>query len=491
MIKEKIYNLIASQFSLDLSELNDSIGPGDLPAWDSLGQMQLIVQFEKEFGINLSVDDVMSMNNIGDICQILEKATSRSSSSHTPQVDSIDQQEIASITSPEENRVSLDTGQTLPSSTRPIPTTVSHILPSARLAFGSGSLDHLPKHVGQNVLLVLGSTEYSEVLKQRVVNLLSAKTVQVVFKPNGEPTLQGIQNLTAQLTNRGIDTIVAIGGGSTIDIAKLVWLTLETEQEIQDFITPFSCPVLNKIKFIAVPTTFGSGSESSSSAVFRKDQENKKCIIVSHSLLPQYVILDASLGETAPLAVLLQSGFDALTHSIEGFVSTIDNPFIDFQAEQSIRILIPALKSLLESKESTKDTLNNLAFGSYLAGIVQNHCSVGLTHSISHALAGYGIPHGASNTIFLHPVMNFNSETTNRYQSLAIKLGYADQVEFLKEIDKLVKLGGISIDGRIKQNVLSNISSIIPSVKADLTFKTNPRSPSDKDIHSIIASALQ
>ena len=209
---------------------------------------------------------------------------------------------------------------------------------------------------------------------------MSAFEISFVEKKwQGEPTLNSLSETIADIEKIKPDILLAIGGGSVIDGAKMVRTYYEFPFfDMND--TKFS--MLNwKTNFVAIPTTIGSGAEISSASVMYNDSNKSKEFVISHKFIPEIIILEASLIANAPKKMLLSSMVDALSHCIEGYMSNIDNILIDSYAEKAIQIISKYYEVV--SKGIDKENLNKLQLASVFAGMVQNHCIVGATHAYS------------------------------------------------------------------------------------------------------------
>jgi alcohol dehydrogenase len=457
MIKEKIYNIIATLFNVDQKEISNDIGPGDFDTWDSLGQIQLISQIEKEFNLKLDVYDVMGINNIADIIQVVTKNSAR---------------------------IELQKDEVKPK--------IERINPSVhfpnKVFWGKNALANISNIKNKPIAFIVGGGVSNQKIKDKLNDILKdSKEFKIIEKLTGEPTEEGIKKIAKELIAFKPETVVTIGGGSTIDIAKLAMLFYENENNIsiKDYLKPFSVPPLKKIKkFVAVPTTFGSGAEASSAAVFNNSENNNKSIILSHEFIPNEVILDYSLGEDLPENILYSCAFDALTHAIEGYVSIINNPLVKPLAIESIKII-------LEYISGQNKSLENLCYAAYYAGIVQNACSVGLTHSIAHQLSAYKVGHGLANAIFLAPVICFNAAAdVNVYKELMQKLAIDSLDNFVMTIDAAVTKNLSSFSKNQIQEVIKNKDDIAELAMKDITFKTNPIKASKEDIVKILTDTL-
>ena len=207
---------------------------------------------------------------------------------------------------------------------------------------GPGSIGVLRALAASRVaVLVSNSVGGNQGFIDKIRKSLGPQCHMIYQLSSGEPNLVGLRDVVGQVSEFAPEWIVAIGGGSAIDQGKMAWVLyehpdLDTERaEIFGGIPPLR----GKSRFVAVPTTAGSGSEVSSAAVFQ-DEAGEKKFWISHQLLPDIAILDPQFSVTCPAMVTAWSGLDALTHLVEGYVSINNNPFsIGKLKEHSVRCL--------------------------------------------------------------------------------------------------------------------------------------------------------
>ena len=277
-IRKKVLDIICEQFSVSENEITDETGPGDLAKWDSIGQLRLIMELEKGFNIQLSVDDVMSINNFRDIVGAIRKLS--------------DIDEVAAST--------IESQATKSRVFHPL------IIPP-KTYWGENSISVLKTLNLNRIAIVIGSSKYTEKIIDKIKTIMDHDNDFHIFqRAKGEPVESNILKLSKQLNKFSPKHIIAIGGGSTIDIAKLSWLLYE-QPDFQLNKVDGSIYDLNlrkKSYFTAIPTTFGSGSEVSSAAAFTKENDFGKSILISHEFIPDHVILDPSLGESSKLETI-------------------------------------------------------------------------------------------------------------------------------------------------------------------------------------------
>ncbi len=346
------------------------------------------------------------------------------------------------------------------------------------------------------ILIVTGSGEYSKDIQHSVKSIIndSSKDIYFLSKAEREPVLTNMIEIIEKTQSFSPEIIIAIGGGAVIDTAKVCWIALEyPDKPLTEWKKFFSLPKLrNKAKMIILPTTFGSGSEASSAVTFLENSNASKSIILSHELLPDLAILDEAIVESLPDTAAINSVMDALTHCIEGFVSRIDHDEAIKDSVEACKIIFTYLPEWLKGRK--KDVGQKLLYASHLGGIVQNNCSVGLTHAIAHQLGRFEIPHGYANAFYLLPVMEFNQKRKPELyrhlskilvpkQSLyeALNIWYKDN-----KLDKYLKDNNIN-----HQIIFSELDLIAEGALKDPCYKANPVTASKEDIKDIIIRGMQ
>jgi alcohol dehydrogenase class IV len=188
-----------------------------------------------------------------------------------------------------------------------------------------------------------------------------------------------------------------------------------------------------KTKFIAVPTTIGSGAEVSSAAVLQNNAERRKEMVVAHSLRPSVVMFIPSFIAQSRHELVASSGLDAISHIIEGYVSNLSNPMAELLAEQGLNIFRQ------EILQPVPDYLR-LQYAGYVGGMVQNHCLVGAAHAFGHQLAAEGYSHSEAIALLLSHVIRRNMQdeaVKSKYETLFLHAGFQSIAEGLDFIDTL------------------------------------------------------
>ena len=282
-----------------------------------------------------------------------------------------------------------------------------------KIIFGRGALDGLAGAIGElggrKPFVVIDRNLAEAGMTERVEDLLKEAGLKgVIFDGiDGEPPLE-IADKGAKLARKGkTDLVVGIGGGSALDAAKAMASLAGTGAKAVD------CLGLNRVPgpglpTIMVPTTAGTGSEVTFTAVFVRKDLNKKEGMNSPFLYPNIALLDPLLTLSVPPAVTASTGIDALCHAIESFTSITASPMSEMISLEAIRLIGANLRTCVHNGADV-DAREALLLGSLYAGLGLANAGVTAVHSLSYPLGGrYGIPHGLANTVLLPPVMRFN-----------------------------------------------------------------------------------
>lgn len=292
------------------------------------------------------------------------------------------------------------------------------------IEFGIGSLNKLPnilKNNGsQHVFLISDRglekigvvNKVTEIIKNGGINC----TTYLDVIPN--PTITVVNEAAALYKECGATTIIALGGGSPLDVSKAVGILSKFGGKITDY------EGLNKVPgaivpIIAIPTTAGTGSEVTASSVITDEDKNYKFSIVSYETLPKYAILDPELIMTAPASIAAACGVDALIHAIEAYLSKQASPFSDAMAEKAMELIGKNLRNFIKDRANEEAACGMMA-GSNFAGISFAWARLGNVHAMSHPVSAfYHISHGIANSVLLPTVMEYNAVTDNgRYEKI-------------------------------------------------------------------------
>lgn len=224
-----------------------------------------------------------------------------------------------------------------------------------------------------------------------------------------EPSYMEAQKLVDQCKEYGADFIMAVGGGSVQDTAKLASILMTDEYGVKELLDE---PGRAKkcIKTLMIPTTAGTGSEATPNAIVAVPEKQLKVGIVNTNMIADYVILDAVMIKKLPRKIAAATGVDALAHAIECWTSNKANPFSDIFAMQALDMILNNIERACDDPEAM-DAKNKMQIASFYAGVAITASGTTAVHALSYPLGGkYHIAHGVSNAILLTPVMRFNAQ---------------------------------------------------------------------------------
>ncbi len=295
----------------------------------------------------------------------------------------------------------------------------------------------------------------------------------------------------------GCDGILAIGGGSPMDAAKGISILATNGGDIREY------EGVDRIRhmgppLICIPTTAGSSADVSQFAIITDQAEQRKFGIISKMIIPDISLIDPSLLSTLPREFIAYSGFDALTHAIEAYVSTGSSPLTDLHASQAIRLLHRALPAAYRSRDDASAAMS-MMLGSLHAGLAFSNASLGLVHAMGHAISGmYDLPHGEVNSLLLPHVIRYNYPASmERYNQIARILGASDE-EIQEDgvsaiVDAIRRLGGdVGITGTLGDRGMMHdqIPDLAASAVLDPCLVTNPVFPEIEEVIALYEAAL-
>ncbi len=317
---------------------------------------------------------------------------------------------------------------------------------------------------GFRSLLIVASHHIREHQKYRqLLNELNVRGIKysIYYGTESEPTVNNVREAREIFIENGCEAIIAVGGGSVIDCAKCTGAVVN-----ENSINVCKLAGLFKIRnetpfFIAVPTTAGSGSESTLTCVIT-DEKNVKYTVNSFRLIPDCVLLEAELLTTVPRQVIANTGMDALTHAVEAYIGRSTSKKVRFMCIKAIRMIIKYLPLYYDDPENIY-AIKKMQKAAFMSGCVISRAYVGYVHSIAHTLGGkYGIPHGYANAVLLPVVLKaYGSEGERKLYELAVYTGIAEKKDSPKlASDKFT-------DKILEMNKKFGIPIRLPEIKED------------------------
>ncbi|HON80161.1 MAG TPA: iron-containing alcohol dehydrogenase [Spirochaetota bacterium] len=308
-----------------------------------------------------------------------------------------------------------------------------------KIVFGAGSVKTAGTEIaklGSKAFVVTGrnSTKRSGALRTLEDSLKGASVDYVVYDDvNPDPDVSTVEQGRNILLKETCDVVVALGGGSAIDAAKAIAMLAANEGSAVDY--EGAVPQKNSsLPFVAIPTTAGTGSEVTRYSVITDTDRNIKMLLASPGMLPAVAILDPELTVTMPRHITAATGFDALTHAIEAYISKKATSFSQMYSLEGIRRICRSITEATYSAHNMK-AREDMLFGQMCAGIANNNSSVALVHAMSRPMgAHYGIPHGLANAILLPAVMRYNAPSClHRLGEIADCMGIRTEGMSLRE----------------------------------------------------------
>ena len=316
------------------------------------------------------------------------------------------------------------------------------------------------------------------------------------IKPN--PTIQNVLDGVEAFKKSGADSIIAIGGGSSMDTAKAIGIIIANPEfaDVRSLegVAPTKHPC---VPTIAIPTTAGTAAEVTINYVITDVEKNRKFVCVDPHDIPVVAIIDPDMMSSMPKGLTAATGMDALTHAIEGYITKGAWALSDMFHLEAIRLIS---KSLRGAVNNTPEGREGMALGQYVAGMGFSNVGLGLVHSMAHPLgAVYDTPHGVANAILLPTVMAYNAEATGeKYREIARAMGVEGvdsmtQEEYRKAaIDAVRALSiDVGIPTSLKEIVKEeDLSFLADSAMADACRPGNPKEPTKEDIIALYRSVM-
>ena len=374
------------------------------------------------------------------------------------------------------------------------------LLQPQKIVFGTGCIQTLVedyKKMGLQRLFVLTAPPIRPLIEDTLAELKGAGVSIEVFQDIvAEPTVNDFKKILEVARQFKADSVVGVGGGSVLDVTKLIAAFINSDQQVEDcFGTGF---IKQKgLWFACLPTTAGTGSEVSPNAILLDERDHLKKGIVSPFLIADVAYVDPKLTWTVPAKVTADTGMDALTHCIEAYTNKFAHPSVDIYALQGIRLIAANLEKAVKNGQD-QEAREALAFGSLYGGLCLGPVNTAAVHALSYPLGGeFHIPHGLSNAILLPSVMKFNMPANiKRHAEVAIALGCQpganDEetaqrgVDFIYQLADAVGIPKKLTDLGIPMTAVDGMAQAAMQVQRLL--KNNPREVTEQDARDIYNS---
>ena len=304
-----------------------------------------------------------------------------------------------------------------------------------------------------------------------------------------DPTLNIAKKGAEQMTNFAPDVIIAVGGGSAMDAAKIMWVLYEhPDADFTDMAMRFSDirkriytfpKIGEKTYFIAVPTSAGTGSEVTPFAVITDSDTGIKYPLADYELMPDMAIVDTDLQMSAPKGLTAASGIDAVSHAFEAFASMLATDYTDSLALRSLKIMFEYLPRAYENGEDDPEAREKTANAATMAGMAFANAFLGVCHSMAHKLGSFHhLPHGIANALMLNEVIRFNSADSPAKMGTFPQYAYPHTKARYAEIADYLNLSGKTDDEKVE-----GLITALDALKEKIGIKKTIRDyvPDEKD----------
>lgn len=369
-----------------------------------------------------------------------------------------------------------------------------------KLVFGNSTLPQLADDVIalQPSKVFIATIEPLKNTLSSFITKLTENKIEILTDTSivAEPSFADFEKLMQTVTPFNPDVVIGIGGGSVLDIAKLVAAQLENEQLLKDYVG-IGLLKGRKKKLICVPATSGTGSEVSPNAIL-VDDENQKKGIISPYLVPDIVYVDPLLTVSVPPSITAATGLDALTHCLEAYTNKFSQPFIDMYAYEGMRLIAAHIKTAVKDG-SNIEAREKVAMGSLLGGFCLGPVNTAGVHALSYPLGSiFHLAHGLSNALLLPYVMEYNiPAATKKYAEVAIALGcermqtdeataYAG-VQKIRELIKVCDIPATLKEVNVPESAIPQMA--VDAMKIQRLLKNNPREITEQDAINIYKAA--
>lgn len=301
------------------------------------------------------------------------------------------------------------------------------------------------------------------------------------FNVAPDPTLACAKEGAAQMTAFAPDVIIALGGGSAMDAAKIMWVMYEhPEVDFADMAMRFidirkrvyTFPKMGeKAYFVAIPTSAGTGSEVTPFAVITDEQTGVKYPLADYELLPDMAIIDTDYHMSAPRGLTAASGIDAVSHALEAYASVMATDYTDGLALQALKVIFKYLPRAYDNGQTDVEAREKMANAATMAGMAFANAFLGVCHSMAHKLGAFHhLPHGVANALMLEEVLRFNASET------PVKMGTFSQYDHPHALARYAEIAdALGLEGRTDPEKLESLIAAVNALKERVGIKKTIR----------------
>ena len=340
-----------------------------------------------------------------------------------------------------------------------------------QIYFGMNAVENL-RHFPSRSTVIITNPAMEQIGHVDVVrrNIPPETHVHVSVIPDAEPEVKVVMQGVEALNFYKADQIIALGGGSVIDAAKIMKLKYESPQaDLEELAAPFldlrkrviqyPTEKVNRARLIAISTTSGTGSEVTPFAVLTDKAAGRKVTLADYSLSPDVAIVDPQFVMSMPKGLTADTGIDCLTHALEAGVSILSSPYTDANALQALQLAFKYLPIAYENPgdEEARTMMHNAAC---IAAMAFSNAAVGVNHALAHAFgARFGVAHGRANALMLPHVIAYNAAVPSKFMPSPNQKGYVAHKKYAMMAD-LLGLGGETVEEKV-QNLVAAIEQLL------------------------------
>ncbi len=346
------------------------------------------------------------------------------------------------------------------------------------------ALEELKEEINRKRVFIVTDTflyknGYTKVITDKLDEMGIVHTTFYNVEP--DPSLKSAKEGAKEMETFEPDCIIAIGGGSAMDAAKIMWVLYEHPdvdfldmairfQDIRKRVYKFP-KMGEKAYFIAVPTSAGTGSEVTPFAVITDERTGVKYPLADYELMPDMAIVDSNMMMNAPKGLTAASGIDAVSHSLEAIASMMATDYTDGLALRALKMIFEYLPRAYEKGADDPEAREKMANAATMAGMAFANAFLGVCHSMAHKLGAFHhIPHGIANALLLDEVLRFNSSNVPE------KMGTFPQYEHPHTLERYAEVADyLNLDGNTNEEKLENLIKAIDELKKKIEIKETIR----------------
>ncbi len=369
---------------------------------------------------------------------------------------------------------------------------------SSEIVFGEDALSRLNEITGGKAFVVTDATivglGFLEYIREQLAP--TGITIEIFDRVEPEPSIQTVLEAKQAITDFEPDLILALGGGSVLDAAKVAWLLYERPNIQLEEINIFSSYGVGRSRLITIPTTSGTGADVTMGAVLTDPDQKRKIVIYAREFQPYLTIVDPIFAMAMPAQITADTGMDVVSHAVEAFGSPWHNDFSDGLAVEAMRLVLDYLPRAFADGTDT-EAREHMHNASTIAGLAINNASVSLGHALAHSFGAiFSFPHGRVVGMLLPYSIEYTANGGgSRYSEMTRMLGFpmSNEVDgvttLVKTIRKLAKKlhqpTSIRDLGISQADLAAAIPNLVCNAAEDHQMLTTLRVPDDRDLERL------